>query len=143
MAKETRHFAPIIAANTPIAAPAVLDISFPARVVERIDWRMPEGSMGLVGWYLAMGGVQLLPQQQGEYVIAHGETGFWEVEGLPDSGAWQLIGYNLGTNQHSVFLTFHLGLIERKRAGFERTDLIALTEAGDLSMAGPPVRPRR
>lgn len=142
MARETRSFVPTVPANTAVSSPAVLDISFPPRKVERIDWLMPEGSMGLVGWYLAMGGVQLLPQQVGQYVIAHGQTGFWEVEDLPDSGAWQLIGYNLGTVQHSVHLVFHLGLIERAAAGYDRLQLVRPVEALDLSHAGPPVRRR-
>lgn len=99
--------------------------------------------MGNVGWYLASSKVQQLPIEAGQYVIAHDQTGFWTVEGLPDSGDWQLIGYNTGTVQHSVYVTFHLQVIKRAADQPTPLDRAALGEAPDLSQAGPPVRSRR
>lgn len=143
MARESRSYQVEVPTGTSPTNLATGLITFPPRVVERIDWRVPKGNMGLMGWYLAMGGVQLLPQQQGVFMIAHGETGYWEVEGLPDSGSWELVGYNTGAYVHSVFLTFHLGLIERPVQLRAPIAAQLLTASPDLSRAGPPVRARR
>lgn len=130
-------------AGTPATSPLTADISFPPRRVTRVDWRMPPGSMGQVGWYLASSRVQQLPIIAGQYVIADNQTGFWEVDDLPDSGDWQVIAYNTGTVQHSIYLVFHLAVIERQPTFTDAISQIALAEAPDLSHAGPPVRSRR
>lgn len=142
MARESRTYQVVFPTGTSPSNLATADISFPPRVVERIDWRVPKGNMGLMGWWLGSGGVQLLPQQQGVFVIAHGESGYWEVEGLHTSGSWQARGYNTGTFPHSVFLTFHLGLIERPEVIRAPISPLLLTASPDLSKAGPPIRGR-
>jgi hypothetical protein len=75
-------------------------------VVNKIRWRVPPGPRGNLGWNLSMGGVQVLPDVAGEYVIADDEYDDWEIDGLPDSGAWQLTGYNTGSYNHTVYLYF-------------------------------------
>jgi hypothetical protein len=74
--------------------------------VIRIRWRVPPGPRGNLSWYLAMGGVQVLPGTMGTAIVADDESDVWEIGDLPDSGAWQLIGTNTGSFDHSVYLQF-------------------------------------
>ena len=74
--------------------------------VESIRWRVPPGPRGNMGWCLAMGSVQVLPDDAGTFIIADDEEDTWNISNLPDSGAWEVIGYNTGTFDHTVYLGF-------------------------------------
>lgn len=142
MAREIQHFTATIPAGTPLSAPAVVDISMPPRTVVQIDWRVPSGPVGMMGFQVAMGGVKIFPSGGDAYVIANRESGTWLVTDAADSGAWQVIGYNTGTQPHSVYLAFHVNLPSRQQ---QLKPLLAAYELGpspDLSKAGPPVRKR-
>lgn len=142
MAYDIRHFTATIPAGTPITAPAVIDISFPVRTVRQIDWRVPNGPMGVFGWQIAMGKVKVFPTGGDLYVLANDETGNWPLVDAPDSGAWQVIGYNTGVYPHSVYLAFHCDLTSRPAPAPAPLPLYALAMAPDLSKAGPPVARR-
>jgi hypothetical protein len=142
MADEVRYFVVTVPANTPKTAPQVYDISFDPRNVESVEWKVPPGPSGLLGWYLSMGRAQVAPLPIGSYVIADNQSGVFTASKWPDSGAWTLTAYNTGAYPHSVYLTFHLNLITQPRAFpslFSATDLMP---SPDLSRAGPPVKRR-
>lgn len=149
MGDQTRHFTATIPASTPVASPVTVAIAVPPMIVRSVHWRVPHGPMGNLGWRLAMGGVQVLPSPGAagtfagdQWIVANQEANTWYPEGAPDSGAWQVIGYNTGTNQHSVYLTFELDFPSKPvqlRPLFVPHDL---SSSPDLSMAGPPVRRR-
>lgn len=141
MAREVRHFTASIPAGTPQNAPAAVALAMPVRQVSQIDWRVPNGPLGVLGWQLAMGGVKVLPLGD-NFVIANGESGTWHVDGQPDSGAWQLIGYNTGGHAHSVYLAFHCDLPVRIVAPPAPLPALGFMPSPDLSMAGPPIRGR-
>jgi hypothetical protein len=111
MAAEVRSFAAVIPAGTPKAAPVVVDVSFPERLVRAVKWRVPPGPSGLMGWRLSMGGVQVVPLPAGAWIVADGHADNWPFQGLPDSGAWQVTGYNTGMYDHTVYLDFLLDLV--------------------------------
>jgi hypothetical protein len=95
-----------------------------------------------MGWQLAMGGVQVLPSGD-KYVIADGQQGTWYLEDQPDSGAWQVIGYNTGANPHSVYLAFHADPVTaRPSPPLPRLAPWEIGPSPDLSHAGPPVAGR-
>lgn len=142
MAEEIQHFTAMIPAHTAQNAPVTIQCPIPVRTVTQIDWRVPKGPMGVMGWQVAMGGVRVFPLGTTVYVLANGESGTWPVVNAPDSGAWEVIGYNTGTNAHSVYLTFHCNTVPRKVVHLAPIPAPLLMPAGDLSQAGPPV-PRR
>lgn len=113
MAREVRHYKVTVPAGTPQATPQITDVSFDVRIVRRIDWHLPHGCVGLVGFHIAMGGVPVVPLPKGEFVIGDGEGGSWTLEDAPDSGAWQCVAYNTGGHAHTIHLTFHLDLLHR------------------------------
>lgn len=142
MAEEIQHFTATIPAGTPANAPVTINCPIPVRLVTQIDWRVPKGPMGVMGWQVAMGGVRVFPLGTTLYVLANGEQGTWPVTSAPDSGAWEVVGYNTGTAAHSVYLTFHCDTVPVKRVQLMPIAAPLLMPAGDLSRAGPPVARR-
>lgn len=140
MADEVRRATATIPAGTPIAVPVTVDISFPPRRVLTIDWRVPPGPAGAMGWRLTMGGVQVIPTLSDPWVIEDDHHDTFVLDGYPDSGAWQVTGYNTGTHPHSVYFVFHLDLV-RPAGALARPvlDVRALMPVPDLSQAGRPV----
>lgn len=106
MAYQVYPFQVTIPAGTAKSAPVTTALPMPIATIERIRWRVPVGARGTVGWQLAMGGLQVIPTGIGSYIVANDEADDWDLSGLPDSGAWQLIGYNTGNFDHSVYLYF-------------------------------------
>lgn len=110
-AAEVRSFAATIPANTPANTPVTIQLTMPPRVVTSIHWRVPPGPSGLMGWRLTMSnGVAVIPTGGG-YIITDDDHDTWPVTGQPDSGYWELSGYNTDIYQHTVYLDFLLDLI--------------------------------
>jgi hypothetical protein len=40
------------------------------------------------------------------WIIADNEYATWELDELPTGGSWEFQGYNTGTYDHTVYLTF-------------------------------------
>lgn len=107
-AAEVRSFAVTISAGTPLAAPVTTPVAFPSRTVLAVRWQVPPGPSGLMGWRLTMsGGVPVIPSGGG-WIIADDAADTWQVRDQPDSGAWEVTGYNTGTYPHTVYLDFML-----------------------------------
>jgi hypothetical protein len=103
-------------AGTTVAAPLTTVLTMPPRIVREVRVRIPPGPRGQVGWYLASGGVQVVPWLKGTYIVADDETIDWPLEGQIESGAWQLVAYNTGSYDHTLYLTFLLDVL-RGRTG--------------------------
>jgi len=114
VAREIQQFAVTIPAGTTQAAPLVTPTTFAVRIVRRIEWRFPAGCGGLVGFYVAMSKVQLHPLPAGTWVVGDNTSGGWEVSDQPDSGAWQIVGYNTGANPHTLEIKYLVDLVERE-----------------------------
>lgn len=127
MSYEVRHFPVTVPAGTPQNAPQTTDVSFPVRDVVGISYHLPRGCVGLVGFYLAMGGVSVLPSAGPKFVIGDGRSGHWPVHGKPTSGAWQVVAYNTGANPHTIQIDFHLDLVEHQAQLTEALDEALLT----------------
>lgn len=106
MASSVTALTATVPAGTAKASPVTISLAIGTNLVETIRWRVPPGPRGNLGWCLAMGGVQVLPDDSGSFVVADDESDDWPISGLPDSGAWQLIGYNTGAYNHTVYLYF-------------------------------------
>ena len=134
-AVEVRTFAVTIPAGTPESAPVTQDIYFPVREVTGIGWKVPPGPSGLMGWRLTMSGGQQVIPAGGGWIIADDQADTWPVQSLPDSGAWEVTGYNAGAYDHTIYLTFLLDLVS---GGAVTTALIA---SSDLSAPPPSTIP--
>lgn len=110
MAQEIREFAVMVPAGTAKTSPLVTDISFPAREVISVSYRVPPGPSGLMGWALTSAGAPVIPIQMGTYIVTDNQSATWDLEGYLDSGNWQVTAYNEGLYAHTVYLTFLLDL---------------------------------
>lgn len=106
MPREVYRFAVTVPAGTLQAAPQTTPLAMPERVVSRVRARVPPGPHGLVGFQLASGGLQMLPINQGAFVVTDDEKLSWDLDGYITSGAWQCIAYNTGTFPHTIEFIF-------------------------------------
>ena len=97
-----------IPANTAKSALATVSAAIPACTVDTIDLEVPPGPQGLMGFYLAMSGQQIIPMTAGEFIIWDNYRDSWSLEDFPETGAWQIVGYNLdGAFAHEVVIRYH------------------------------------
>ena len=111
MAVEVRTFQATIPAHTPQSAPVTIDVDFPSRIVESIRLRIPPGPTGFMGFQLWVKGGQVIPINPGEWIIDDDAEIDLTLSSMPDTGAWQVVGYNTGAFDHSVYVTFGLNLV--------------------------------
>lgn len=99
-------FKALIPAGTDISAPVTVDCSFNPASVISVRWRVPPGPSGFMGWQLTSDGAAVIPAQLNTYIVADDESAQWDIQGYPDSGSWQVTGYNNDSFDHSVYLDF-------------------------------------
>jgi len=108
------HFAVAVPAGTQIAAPLVTPTHIPARRITRIHWRIPPGASGFVGFRVSMGGVQVIPQNAGAFIVSDSMQSDWTLAELPESGQWDVTAYNTGAFPHTVYVTYTGQVITRE-----------------------------
>lgn len=134
MAVEIRRFAFTIPAGTTQAAPITQDLAMPARAISQINVRVPPGPNGYMGFAVSMAGQAIIPANANSWVVTSDERIPWPLTNYPDSGAWQVKGYNTGTFPHTVYLEF-LCDIPGKGAAAAAPNLITPTA---IEAAAPP-----
>lgn len=112
MPVEVRAFQCLIPAKTAKATPVVVSLAMPARIVRTIEITVPRGPSGLVGFALGSAGQNVIPYNNGAWIVTDDEKITWDVDEQIDSGAWQLQGYNTGQYDHTVYLRFLLDLVQ-------------------------------
>src|SRR5882762_133673 len=108
MARQYRDFAVTIPANTAIASPLIIDTGFGPFTVAKVSVRIPPGPNGRMGFQIAVSGTQVIPWNRGQWLVANDESLEFPVENHPDSGAWQVIGYNTGVYSHTIYVVYAL-----------------------------------
>ena len=108
MATEVHQFTATVPASTQVAALYVATFDLDNRVVESIDIEVPPGPVGLMGFYLARSGTQIIPLEQGEYIVWDDRFDTWYLSDYPTAQGWELHGYNLDdAYDHDVIVRFH------------------------------------
>lgn len=136
MAVEVREFAVTTPAGVTADAPQLADLGFPPRQVDRIEVRVPPGPAGTLGFRLGSGGVQIIPYNEGGWVITDDEVIGWDLTDQIQSGAWQLISYNTGSLPHTVYVRFLLDLVTPATPA--ATPIIPPETLGSALPAGAP-----
>lgn len=99
---EVQAFDVTIPAGTAQAAPQTTAIATGIRILNGVFITFPDGCGGLVGIRLTMGGVPVVPRNDGAWIKGNGRVVPYQLEGYPDSGAWQLTGYNTDIFDHTI-----------------------------------------
>lgn len=106
MANRIESFTVTVPAGTAVNGPLSTDLAFTDGTVEIIEIKVPSGSAGLVGFYLAHSGQQIIPYQSGNWIVSDDENIRWEVDHYPTGGKWSVVGYNSDVFDHSLYLRF-------------------------------------
>lgn len=131
MARQVYSFAVTVAAHTPMATPAVTNLALPVLEVAEVRVRVPPGPSGQVGFALAVGGSQIIPYQGGQWIVANDEVLDWPLEDFPESGAWSLMAYNVGSFRHTLQVAFYLALLAPVAAPvIQPLSLVSLSSVG-------------
>lgn len=104
-------FSLTIPAGTPKAAPVTFNTPVGNFILSGVEFVVPDGANGNVGFRLATGGQQVIPDNAGAWLIASGEKIEWPLSGQLTTGAWQVIAYNTGLNDHTIQVRYLLDLI--------------------------------
>lgn len=112
MAREVYSYQVTIPAGTSPATPFTANTPTPVRTLSELEIVVPPGPAGLMGFAITMGGVNVLPVMPGTWVVTDDERITWSLEGQPNSGAWQLTGYNTGVFDHTVYMRFLADLVD-------------------------------
>jgi hypothetical protein len=97
-----------IPAGTPQATPLATATTFEPNVVERIDWLFPHGCNGHVGIQIGARSNPVLPPVKGQWFLRSGSAGGVDVQDVPVTGDWSVIGYNTGSFDHTIQVAFHV-----------------------------------
>lgn len=108
MSSQIRSFEITIPAGTAKADAITTDMSFPPMTVQGITVTVPPGPNGNLGIQIASAGSQVIPWNEGEWLVPNDVVMSWQPQDYADSGSWQLIGYNTGTYNHTVWVRFDL-----------------------------------
>lgn len=133
MARDTFAFSVTVPAGTPVADPLVTDLLFPEGDVTRIDLMVPPGPRGVLGFYLARSGQQVVPHQAGQWLIWDDRSQSLTFSDLPMAGGWQLVAYNTGQYDHTPEVTFHTDPIPKRETGRFRANPPLVFVEKDLS----------
>ncbi|MGH3180334.1 MAG: hypothetical protein ACRDOE_00265 [Streptosporangiaceae bacterium] len=112
MAVEVRVFHVVLAPGDSVGVPHVVALTFPPRLVSRIQVLVPPGPRGTVGFALGAAGVAVLPSEAGTFIVADGETIDWPLSRQIESGAWELFAYNAGVFAHTLEVRFLVELVQ-------------------------------
>jgi hypothetical protein len=95
-----------VPAGTASSAPLSGDVSFDPGVLVGVEIDIPDGHSGLTGLRVATAHQQLLPFTAGDWLIGNDESLEWALHSMPDTGNWQLIGYNTDVFAHTFYVRF-------------------------------------
>ena len=111
MAIMVRQFTATIPANTPTSALVTVPLALEGFEIESIDLEVPPGPSGLMGFYIARSGQQVIPYESGEFIVWDDRFKNWILTDQPTGGGWEIVGYNNDSNAHDVVVRFHVNLI--------------------------------
>lgn len=106
MAHTIRQGQVLVPAGTPISAGFKQAITFAPLEIARIEVRVPPGPRGEVGFAIGAGGVAVFPFDTGQFIVADDEEIGWDLEDTLDAGSWQVLAYNTGQYDHTLWFRF-------------------------------------
>lgn len=110
MSVEVYEFAITIPAGTVKSAGFNSAMGMPTRVVDKIDVRVPPGPRGEMGFGIGASNTIVLPQGGATYFVMDDQYREFVLDNAITSGAWVFFGYNTGSYDHTVYVTFHVSL---------------------------------
>lgn len=110
-------FAATVPAMTPAATPEAAALSFNPGEVVGLGIVIPDGHHGLTGIAIAYGNVPVIPFAADSWIVGNDEPIEWPLHGLPDTGSFSAIMFNLDRFAHTFYLRFLINEIGVGGAG--------------------------
>ena len=100
----------LVPAGTAQATPAAFQMTLPPLDIAWLEWTVPPGPGGDVGFWIGSAGQPIIPYTVGApyWIVTDDEKVHWDLVDQPDSGDWQLQAYNLGVRDHSIYVRWGL-----------------------------------
>lgn len=120
MSLQVQHFPVTIPTGVAIATPQVTQLQLGVFQVDWVEVEVPAGVNGVVGFYVASSGQQVVPFRKGSapiWVRTTDTIKHWDLVEAPTSGDWQLVAYNIGGYPHLLQVTFGVELTGATIAG--------------------------
>jgi hypothetical protein len=120
MALQVQHFPITINPGSTPAAPVTNQLQLGVFQVDWIEVETPNGVNGVVGFYVASSGQQIVPFRSGAtpiWVVTNNSVKHWDLVDAPTSGDYQLVAYNQGGYPHLLQVTFGVELTGATVAG--------------------------
>lgn len=108
MASRLEWFGVTVPANTPVATPVTTSIAFTPSTVEALEFHIPPGPAGNVGFQLWNGGGQYWPLTPGQFMVLDDVHPKWPITDAPNNGAWSVVAYNTDIYPHLIQIGFSL-----------------------------------
>lgn len=132
-----------VPAGTAIATPQITDVSLPPGLISSIEWRVPPGPRGAVGFQLGSSGWPVLPRTPGTWIVADDDKQTWQSSEFIDSGSWQVFAYNTGNYDHTLYFTFAWdppgGAPSTSSAGTQPIPASDLSSSATYGATGTPI----
>jgi len=123
MAQELWSFQATITAGSTVFAPTRVATKMPPRQVDRLEIVVPPGPSGVMGFAVTMSGVNVIPVQPGTFMITDNERIAWDLSNLPNSGDWQVTGFNGGVFDHTIYLRWLVEVVPTRSASSPLTNI--------------------
>jgi hypothetical protein len=107
MADIIHQFTATIPAGTAKNSLFTSSFTMPPEDILEVEIEVPPGPSGLMGFYLAASGQQVIPFETGEFLVWDDRVAKWTVDNYPTQAKWSIVGYNLGNFPHDVTVRFH------------------------------------
>lgn len=111
MASQVRQFTITIPAGTTQVVPFVAALDLDYVEIESIDLEVPPGPGGLMAFYLARSGQQVIPYDVGEWLRWDDVQKTWHLTDQPTGSGWEVVGYNTDVYPHDVTVRFHVSAV--------------------------------
>lgn len=99
-------FAVLVPASTPVASPALTDVSFQDGIVQWIEVDVPSGHNRLTGLQVLAAHGQAIPYTAGEFLVVSARELHYDITGFIDTGSFQANAYNTDVYDHTFYLRF-------------------------------------
>lgn len=106
------QFACTVPAGTAEASPAVFPMLLLNLDIVWLEWRVPPGPRGDVGFWIGSHGQPIIPYTEGpaQFIVTDDEKVHWDLVDQPDSGDWELQAYNVGVKPHTLYIRWGLAV---------------------------------
>ena len=112
MARTIWQYDALIPTGTSASDLATIDLGLANTVVKSIDIQVPPGPLGVMSFAIYRADTPVIPRQLGQFFTWDDHYASWDLEDYGVGAGWRVIGYNTGTYNHTVYLTFHTDPIE-------------------------------